>query len=98
MQACETTRCLFTDSRRLHACVLLGKSVKNQLKYSNNVNAMVSAGSKGSSINICQIIACVIQHPHTAHNIHCRLHCLCQPCLTSYAAVWCVHPRWANKT
>ena len=36
-----------------------GKSVKNQLKYSNNVNAMVSAGSKGSSINICQIIACV---------------------------------------
>jgi len=36
-------------------------SVKNQLKYSNNVNAMVSAGSKGSSINICQIIACVGQ-------------------------------------
>ena len=31
-----------------------GKCVKNQLKYSNNVHAMVSAGSKGSSINICK--------------------------------------------
>ena len=40
--------------------------MKNQLKYSNNVNAMVSAGSKGSSINICQIIACVRTQQHTA--------------------------------
>ena len=40
-------------------------SVKNQLKYSNNVNAMVSAGSKGSSINICQIIACGTSTAHT---------------------------------
>ena len=38
------------------------QSVKNQLKYSNNVNAMVSAGSKGSSINICQVSAA---HRHT---------------------------------
>ena len=50
---------------RVALFVLSGKSVKNQLKYSNNVNAMVSAGSKGSSINICQIIACVMTHRHT---------------------------------
>lgn len=38
-----------------------GKLVKKQLKASNNINAMVSAGSKGNAINICQIIACVGQ-------------------------------------
>ena len=58
-----------------------GKSVKNQLKYSNNVNAMVSAGSKGSSINICQIIACVRKqtrpHMHTSHTT--ALRCLLTP-------------------
>ncbi len=38
-----------------------GKLVKKALLSTNNVNAMVSAGSKGNAINICQIIACVGQ-------------------------------------
>jgi len=38
-----------------------GKLVKKALHHTNNVNAMVSAGSKGNAINICQIIACVGQ-------------------------------------
>jgi len=38
-----------------------GKLVKKALLHTNNVNAMVSAGSKGNAINICQIIACVGQ-------------------------------------
>jgi DNA-directed RNA polymerase II subunit RPB1 len=38
-----------------------GKSVQTSLKPTNNINAMVMAGSKGNNINICQIIACVGQ-------------------------------------
>lgn len=39
-----------------------GKLVQAQLKSSNNINAMVLAGSKGSHVNISQIIACVGQN------------------------------------
>ena len=35
-----------------------GKLVQKTLLPSNNINAMVMAGSKGNSLNICQIIAC----------------------------------------
>ena len=38
-----------------------GKSVYKSLNKNNNVKLMVEAGSKGSNINICQIIACVGQ-------------------------------------
>jgi len=38
-----------------------GKLVQDALDDTNNVKAMVSAGSKGSDINISQIIACVGQ-------------------------------------
>lgn len=38
-----------------------GKSAQNSLTDSNNVKMMVVAGSKGSSINISQMIACVGQ-------------------------------------
>ena len=38
-----------------------GKEVQKSLKPSNNINAMVTAGSKGNNINLCQIIACVGQ-------------------------------------
>jgi DNA-directed RNA polymerase II subunit RPB1 len=38
-----------------------GKLVQKMLDYRNNINAMVTAGSKGTLINICQIIACVGQ-------------------------------------
>jgi len=38
-----------------------GKSAQGSLDETNNVKCMVMAGSKGSLINICQIIACVGQ-------------------------------------
>eukprot|EP01105_Mastigella_eilhardi_P009824 TRINITY_DN229_c0_g1_i2.p1 TRINITY_DN229_c0_g1~~TRINITY_DN229_c0_g1_i2.p1 ORF type:complete len:1834 (+),score=472.26 TRINITY_DN229_c0_g1_i2:323-5824(+) len=38
-----------------------GKSAQNSLKDTNNVKMMVVAGSKGSSINVSQMIACVGQ-------------------------------------
>eukprot|EP01113_Clastostelium_recurvatum_P019728 TRINITY_DN2328_c0_g1_i3.p1 TRINITY_DN2328_c0_g1~~TRINITY_DN2328_c0_g1_i3.p1 ORF type:complete len:1809 (+),score=540.19 TRINITY_DN2328_c0_g1_i3:155-5581(+) len=38
-----------------------GSSAQSSLKESNNVKAMVNAGSKGSFINISQMIACVGQ-------------------------------------
>ena len=38
-----------------------GSTVQNSLKEGNNIKAMVTAGSKGSYLNISQIIACVGQ-------------------------------------
>ena len=38
-----------------------GKIIKSQLSLDNGINCMVSAGSKGSMINISQIIGCVGQ-------------------------------------
>jgi DNA-directed RNA polymerase II subunit RPB1 len=38
-----------------------GKLATNSLKMSNSIKSMVFAGSKGNTINICQIIACVGQ-------------------------------------
>lgn len=46
-----------------------GKLVKKSLKMSNNINQMVSAGSKGNDINLCQIIACVGQQNVTGKRI-----------------------------
>jgi DNA-directed RNA polymerase II subunit RPB1 len=45
-----------------------GKAVQRQLTR-NNINEMVSAGSKGNNINICQIIACVGQQNVTGKRI-----------------------------
>jgi len=44
-----------------------GKAVKKQLTKANNINAMVTAGSKGNAINICQIIACVDNDTPVVH-------------------------------
>lgn len=38
-----------------------GKRAMTSLSRSNNINTMVNAGSKGSSVNISQIIGCVAQ-------------------------------------
>lgn len=38
-----------------------GKAAQNSLRPNNNLNIMVSAGSKGSFINISQVLACVGQ-------------------------------------
>jgi DNA-directed RNA polymerase II subunit RPB1 len=40
---------------------IAGGSVQSSLKTTNNIKSMVIAGSKGSPINICQMIACVGQ-------------------------------------
>jgi DNA-directed RNA polymerase II subunit RPB1 len=68
-----------------------GKLVQKNLSAANNINAMVMAGSKGNSINICQIIACGM--------------CLCVRCacieLTNklYSAWFCcAHKQWASRT
>lgn len=39
------------------------------MRADNRINAMVSAGSKGNNINICQIIACVGQQNVTGKRI-----------------------------
>ncbi|KAL6045208.1 DNA-directed RNA polymerase II subunit RPB1 [Balamuthia mandrillaris] len=44
-----------------HAGSQAGKAAQASLKRNNNIKRMVTAGSKGSSINIAQIIACVGQ-------------------------------------
>ena len=46
----------------LNSCITqAGKAAQNSLDYLNNVRAMVMAGSKGSSLNISQMMACVGQ-------------------------------------
>ena len=46
----------------LNSCITTaGKAAQNSLDYLNNVRAMVMAGSKGSSLNISQMMACVGQ-------------------------------------
>eukprot|EP01103_Thecamoeba_quadrilineata_P002203 TRINITY_DN12197_c0_g1_i1.p1 TRINITY_DN12197_c0_g1~~TRINITY_DN12197_c0_g1_i1.p1 ORF type:complete len:1771 (-),score=338.80 TRINITY_DN12197_c0_g1_i1:46-5313(-) len=40
---------------------IAGSNVQSSLKTTNNIKGMVIAGSKGSPINICQMIACVGQ-------------------------------------
>jgi DNA-directed RNA polymerase II subunit RPB1 len=44
-----------------NVCEKIGDSTKKSLTEYNNLKAMVVAGSKGSNINISQVIACVGQ-------------------------------------
>mmetsp|Transcript_20397 Transcript_20397/g.36277 ORF Transcript_20397/g.36277 Transcript_20397/m.36277 type:complete len:1619 (-) Transcript_20397:363-5219(-) len=48
-----------------------GKAVMKRLKRDNNINMMVTAGSKGNNLNLCQIIACVGQQNVCGKRIPC---------------------------
>eukprot|EP00468_Gymnochlora_sp_CCMP2014_P009815 CAMPEP_0167763390 /NCGR_PEP_ID=MMETSP0110_2-20121227/13339_1 /TAXON_ID=629695 /ORGANISM="Gymnochlora sp., Strain CCMP2014" /LENGTH=1805 /DNA_ID=CAMNT_0007650455 /DNA_START=17 /DNA_END=5434 /DNA_ORIENTATION=+ len=48
-----------------------GNAVMKSLKRGNNINTMVTAGSKGNNLNLCQIIACVGQQNVCGKRIPC---------------------------